>query len=199
MFEKTLAYFCAPALAGIKPSNLVSLQKAEIPDVHAQVMRFNETFSGIGICAEILCECDKRALVILYRPALLEKTLAQPEIRQLLARYGYAESLSLEEKLSVLKEHLTHSEFPHEIGAFLGYPAADIDGFIRCHGKGRGACRRMEGLCGQAKGKGVVCTLRKLPKGASFQSKRGKKLSADFPRGIIPFVLHIILRRFYHE
>ncbi len=53
MFEKTLAYFCAPALAGIKPSNLVSLQKAEIPDVHAQVMRFNETFSGIGICAEI--------------------------------------------------------------------------------------------------------------------------------------------------
>ena len=43
-------------------------------------------------------------------------------LRQLLARYGYAESLSLEEKLSVLKEHLTHSEFPHEIGAFLGGP-----------------------------------------------------------------------------
>ena len=180
MFEKTLAYFCAPALAGIKPSNLVSLQKVEIPDVHAQVMRFNETFSGIGICAEILCECDKRALVIIYRPALLEKTLAQPEIRQLLARYGYAESLSLEEKLSVLKEHLTHSEFPHEIGAFLGYPAADIDGFIRCHGKGAVLVGEWKVYADKQKAKALFARYKSCRKALLSKVNEGKSLAQIF-------------------
>ena len=35
--DQILAYHCAPALAGLKPSNLVSLSRGEVPDLEERL------------------------------------------------------------------------------------------------------------------------------------------------------------------
>lgn len=40
--EQTLAFRCAPALAGIKPANLISCDLAEYPSLDGELERLNE-------------------------------------------------------------------------------------------------------------------------------------------------------------
>ena len=56
MLEALLAYYCAPAFAGIKPSNLVSLNKLKFPDLHKELCRLNNELNPNDIYIEILCE-----------------------------------------------------------------------------------------------------------------------------------------------
>lgn len=131
MLDTIIAYHCAPALAGIKPANIFSCRKSEYPGLRIELERLNAQFNRKGICLEILCECEKRALVMLYRKDRLEERLAEPEIAELLSGCGYPEEGSLSEMLDALRDRISGSgEFPHEIGAFLGYPIGDIYGFI---------------------------------------------------------------------
>ena len=44
--------------------------------------------------------------------------------------FGYNSQGSVEDCIDYLISRLTMEEFPHEIGAFLGYPLSDILGFI---------------------------------------------------------------------
>lgn len=130
MFEKTIAYFCAPALAGIKPANIVSCYKDKIPDIHKKIANLNAQLNKKDIYLVVLCECEKRALVMVYRRKLLLKYLETSEISNLLKEYGYKKYSDEEGYINRLKSRLEFDVFPHEIGAFLGYPAHDIYGFI---------------------------------------------------------------------
>ena len=63
----------------------------------------------------------------------------QPKLRELIGQYGYKES-NIEEMLAHLSERICEctaqgNGFPHEIGAFLGYPMADVQSFIEKDGK----------------------------------------------------------------
>lgn len=128
--EALLARVCAPALAGIKPSNLVAVDKIKYPHADEELARLRVTLGTRGICLDTLCECDDRALVLVYRPQLLSRTLCEPAIASLLSTFGYAPDASLAGQLCRLRCRMSCDEFPHEIGAFLGYPAADIRGFL---------------------------------------------------------------------
>lgn len=134
--EKIIARQCAPALAGIKPANIVSLDKKKYPEAESEIVRLNEAFNKIGVHFEIICECDKRILVFVFRPKLLESYLENEGIREFLSSCGYSESGKLFEKLELLKRRMKNEDFPHEIGAFLGYPIEDIYGFINHKDKG---------------------------------------------------------------
>ena len=80
---------------------------------------------------QIMCRCQKRQLVLLYRPKLLQKRLEQPEIRRFLLRYGYTADMDLAACLMRLQNRIAEKpEFPHEIGLFLSYPPEDVLGFI---------------------------------------------------------------------
>lgn len=136
MFEKTVAYFCGPALAGIKPSNLVSLSKADEPDIYTKVNNLNIRLNKKGIYAEILCECEKRVLLLVYRKKALLSYLGRTEIKEFLISCGYDENFELQKYLGILKSRLNMCDFPHEIGAFLGYPLHDIYGFINHKNEG---------------------------------------------------------------
>lgn len=135
MFERTIAYHCAPAMAGIKPSNLVSCSKSKYPNVHQQIDALNSKLNAEDIYLDIVCECPSRVLLIVYRRANLLAQLRDPAVAAFLESYGYASDGSLEDYLELLSERLDCDKFPHEIGAFLGYPLHDIAGFIRCQGK----------------------------------------------------------------
>ncbi len=180
MFERNIAYFCAPALAGIKPGNLVSLQKADFPDVHDRISRLNETLGKVGICADILCECEKRVLLFVYRPILLESYLERADIRKLLSRYGYDPDFTLTRKIAHLKERMTEKDFPHEIGAFLGYPTEDIKGFIRYHGKGCVLCGEWKVYGDPAKAKVLFARYKKCRKALLSRVEEGKSLVQIF-------------------
>lgn len=128
--ERIIAFHCAPALAGIKPANLVSCHKSKVGDIGGEVERLNAQMNGKDIFFEIMCECENRALVLVYRKELLRRTLKDKGIYRFLRAFGYPQDVTVEEYLDFLKSRMKNSEFPHEIGAFLGYPLHDIHGFL---------------------------------------------------------------------
>ena len=91
---------------------------------------------------EILCECERYALVFVYREELLAAAIG-PEAEDFLAGCGYRHGLTLAEKIARLRSRLGKcGEFPHEIGIFLGYPVEDVRGFIANEGRNFKACAR---------------------------------------------------------
>ena len=133
--EYFLAYYCAPALAGIKPANIVAYRKSKNPCILSEIEKLNNIFNRKDIYIEILCECKERILIMLYRRKRLCEYLNNPQIKNLLKRYDYPKQFSLQEYLKLLRGRIAlgcceTEKFPHEIGAFLGYPIHDIYGFI---------------------------------------------------------------------
>lgn len=135
MLEKLIAFHCAPALAGIKSANIASCNKSRIPDVHRKIAVLNRQLNCRDIYIKVLCECEKSVLVIVYRKEKLLKQLQDSETAHFLQSYGYGSAHSVDEYIAILKKRLTQKDFPHEIGAFLGYPIQDIYGFIADGGR----------------------------------------------------------------
>ena len=138
--EKLLALHCAPALAGVKPSNLFTLHFSEGRPEARELREAAESLLACGVKMEILCECERYALVLVYREELLAAAMG-PEAEDFLADYGYKRGLTLAEKIARLRPRLGKcGEFPHEIGIFLGYPVEDVRGFIANEGRNFKAC-----------------------------------------------------------
>lgn len=134
-FEEMLAFHCGPALAGIKPANLVSLSREEFPLLPFLAEEYSRQMECIGLRFRVVCRCRSRHLLLVYRENRLKAQLHRPEIAAILEEAGYP-SDGMEQQLTVLEQRLSGGAFPHEIGAFLGYPAADIRGFQRDQGRG---------------------------------------------------------------
>ncbi len=130
MFEELIAQHCGPALAGIKPGNLVTCYKKKMPDVKTEIDRLNRELNPKDIFIEPVCECSERILLFVYRKKQLHAYLCKQEIQSLLQSCSYPASQNTEMYLQHLKSRLKQNDFPHEIGAFLGYPIHDIYGFI---------------------------------------------------------------------
>lgn len=130
MLERLIAHYCGPALAGIKPANIVSCDKRRMPHVHTQLECLRTELGDKGICIDILCQCEKRVLVMVYRESVLSAHLKKKEMADFLSGYGYGDLTTAAEYIEILKSRMKHDDFPHEIGVFLGYPLHDIQGFI---------------------------------------------------------------------
>lgn len=129
MSEKLLAYHCGPAFAGIKPANIVSLQKTK--EIFEDISKLNASLNKKDIYIEILCECNVRVMIMVYRHKQLFEYLSRREIHNFLVKTGYPRENDLQKYIAFLKKRLSENcDFPHEIGAFLGYPMCDICGFI---------------------------------------------------------------------
>lgn len=128
--ENVIGYHCAPALAGIKPSNLVACYKDKGYDVSAEMKRLNTELNCRDIYFEPICECEKRVLLLCYRKKVLGKVLDMPEVKDFLSDFGYSEATDIDTYIEILKSRFCKSEFPHEIGIFLGYPLHDVYGFM---------------------------------------------------------------------
>lgn len=139
-FEQTLAFHCAPSLAGIKPADLISWQGTP-GETGALLAAYSQGLGGAGICFRLLCRCRSRCLVLVYRQGHLERQLKRPEVRALLRQDGYPVDGGVDAMLDHLGERMARSDgFPHEVGLFLGYPAEDVEGFRRNGGQGYKCC-----------------------------------------------------------
>ena len=138
--ELLLAGHCAPVLMGEKAANLVSLSRSVFPDPQTVMQYCSRVLGQSGICAEILCRCERRALLFLYRPDRLHACLAHPTARQILHETGYPRFGKLSEQIDFLRSRFEQVACPHEIGLFLGYPPQDVLAFIRTGGAGCKLC-----------------------------------------------------------
>lgn len=158
-FEKKLAHFTAPTLLGIKCASLVSLSREEF-DIPAYAAAFNAQAVRGGLQMQIMCRCQKRQLVLLYRPKLLQKRLEQPEIRRFLLRYGYTADMDLAACLMRLQNRIAEKpEFPHEIGIFLGVPFGRCGRLYHASGGELQAVRLLEGVRKRGAGTPDICQL----------------------------------------
>ena len=131
MPEKILIENCSPTLAGIKTANLVSLEYTD-PALAAEDIRdMNRLFVCKGLRAVPLAYLKSHVLLYLYRPDKLRQDMTNKLARDILKEYGYSCSNPDTCVAQLARRIRSSSSFPHEIGLFLGYPAADVDGFIR--------------------------------------------------------------------
>ena len=135
MLEKMLIIHCAPTLAGIKTGNLFNCRTKSSAKLRLEVLKANRKLKNKGICLEILRIKNSSALILVYRPNLLMKDLRRTGSDDFLARFGY-QNVNLQYAISRLKKRFAEqTEFPHEIGLFLGYPLKDVIGFIENGGQ----------------------------------------------------------------
>lgn len=130
MSEEALVKFCSPTLAGIKAGSLFSCSYPSKNELYAFLRRGNTALREKGIRIIPLRAKDGKALIYVYRPSQLKCRLQESDARTLLSERGYS-SPSCSRCLAQLMRRLDqNSEFPHEIGLFLGYPCEDVRGFI---------------------------------------------------------------------
>lgn len=140
--EEALALHCAPALTGVAPANLVSLPLAQYPGLSALLEAYSVRLREAGIALTPLCQCQRRVLLLVYRPAFLACRIQERHTARYLSRLGYPVEEGLDRCLETLRQRLERNgDFPHEIGLFLGYPLADVVGFCALGG----ACAKLSG------------------------------------------------------
>lgn len=128
-----LAEKLAPVLLEVKPASLLRLTNCRTPAggrqfdlfrVHASVI-----LSELKLECRILKQNNDNLVVLFYRSPVLARHLAQPQHAAFLRECGYSGTLS--GALDELRRRCgTNGKFPHEIGAFLGYPLKDVRGFL---------------------------------------------------------------------
>lgn len=136
-FEKCIALHCAPTILKEKSANLMSLSAINVEDIEGKIKKYNEELNEEGLTFNIICKCEKRFLLLVYRKEMLEACLRKKGALKILKENGYYTDCSLEMLLNQLSYRLKIQEgFPHEIGLFLDYPVEDVDCFIRENGAG---------------------------------------------------------------
>ena len=134
-FEHTLAFHCAPAMAGIKAADLISWPGAP-EETLTLLEEFNKSMGPTGIKLRRMCFCRGRSLILVYREKRLKEYLAREEVQVLLERDGYPVEDGLEAMLEYLAQRMLDTPgFPHEVGLFLGYPVEDVEGFRKHDGR----------------------------------------------------------------
>lgn len=129
-FERALAMHTAPAMFGIKPSNLIMLE-GDKATLHRYAERFNQRAGAKGLKIRELNRLGGRTLMLLYNERLLAKQLSDKAVRSMFKSFGYGRCCHTCEYLDVLSKRIrVQGDFPHEIGLFLGYPVEDVKGFI---------------------------------------------------------------------
>lgn len=124
----------APTLAGLKPASLFTCHKKEYPNLNADLAYLNEKLESRNICFHIVASRPTYHLVLLCDQRLLWAHLQHKDRKAFLASYGYPIQ-SLDEAINQLKCRMEHTDFPHEVGIFLGYPLEDVKSFIEENGK----------------------------------------------------------------
>lgn len=130
--KEQIAMQCAPFLTGIKISNLFIVPRCHWNEV---VSLFHYT----GISISIVFSSEDRITSLLYRAEELEVYLNRVNVARIMKELGY-QTLELEQVLQEFSLRYRSSmkkrgDFPHELGLLLGYPVADVIGFMQNRGK----------------------------------------------------------------
>ena len=128
--ERLLAFHSAPALCGIKASNLINLSKSDVSNLIDEINILNES-NKPKMYFTFLKESNDNALLLVYKRKTLEEHLFKEENIKFLESIGYERSNNIFDYIDELKYRINNNDiFPHEIGVFLGYDLLDTLEFI---------------------------------------------------------------------
>ncbi len=130
MSEEMVIRCCAPTMARLKTGNMFT----SVFETHGQMIndlrRLNQRLGHKGLRILPLRWRNREALLYLYRPKMLERDLHDPLARKLLSECGYTCADASGCLIRLISSLRTEEGFPHEVGLFLGYPPADVEGFM---------------------------------------------------------------------
>ena len=136
-FEYLMGLHGAPFFTGLRPACLLSFRKSRYEDFEGLLASYQPCFCCKGISVFCLSEGREFTLLLFYRKELVEAALGRREARELLQELGYRGEDNLGGMLEFLRARMQlRKSFPHEVGLFLGYPPADVRGFIEHGGQG---------------------------------------------------------------
>ena len=141
-FAFDLASLCAPTLAGLKPASLFRYQPGAGQSGSAMAAAWHAALCDRGVAVRVLKNCPRTGavLVYVYRPAQMDTLLKNCDVLHFLQSEGYRPGTE-DALLAQLSQRLCcEGDFPHEVGIFLGYPLADVVGFIQNHGQNFTVC-----------------------------------------------------------
>ncbi len=126
--ELQIVLQCAPTLSRLKTSNLLI-----VPREDEDKVRF--ILRHLGILGYRLVYDRKKVIFLVFNRDMLEEYLGKKDVQQFLASYGYRSDSfgyilrTFQSRYQAYVQKRT--DFPHEIGAILGYPLWDVTGFIK--------------------------------------------------------------------
>ncbi|MGP1612656.1 MAG: DUF3793 family protein [Catonella sp.] len=127
-----LALQCAPVIAGMKISNLLTISAKKIGDL-------SEILEHTGLSFRIIYPGKKRLVILVYREGELRKYLNYAKVKAFISECGYEHTDINKIFPRFVRNYISYMEnkknFPHELGLLLGYPIEDVEGFIRNNGK----------------------------------------------------------------
>ena len=129
MSSDFIVMHCAPTLSGVKVGNLVTQAYSSREELYDFINAQDELLRRKGVRIMLMRVSEKQALIYVYRQKQLASLLSRDSVQQFLSGFGYRD-FSPAACLGLLKSRLLLSDFPQEIGVFLGYPLADIQAFI---------------------------------------------------------------------
>lgn len=131
MSEELLIKYCAPTLAAIKTGNMFSCGFEDEESVRDFMRRLNRTFRKKGIRTIPLRSSKNKMLIYVFRPSFLKKDMENEMTVNLMSELGYCCNNVEKCVAKLIKRLKESSDFPHEVGIFLGFPPEDVYGFIR--------------------------------------------------------------------
>ena len=140
-YEHQLAYHCAPTIKGIKCGSMVAFRINSDNSFRNFLTKHHQCLKCHGIEYLQLTRQKNHSLMLFFRPQLLTRLIKRPLAIDILKKFHYPLPKAIDEHaLPALLEHLKKriaqcDGFPHEIGIFLGYPPADVQGFIQNKGQ----------------------------------------------------------------
>lgn len=133
--EALLVRHGAPTLAGLKTASLFTCRYDSLSALYGEIRQLNRRLGHKGVHLLPLRCGGNQALLYLYRPAYLERDFSNAGARRLLREAGYGDLRPGRCLPHLMRRLAAKDAFPHEIGLFLGYPAEDVQGFIRHKGR----------------------------------------------------------------
>lgn len=130
--EAQIALQCAPLITGLKISNLLIIPKENLHQVQTLLKRTQFSYCILGTM-------EKKATLLLFRKDELEEYLSQQPVNSFFRKMGY-DSVVLADLFPIFRSRYMdyiqgNGDFPHEMGLLLGYPIADVEGFIENQGR----------------------------------------------------------------
>ena len=176
MPEEDVVRFCSPTLAGLKTGSLFNCRYPSEEAMRADLREWNKRLKPKGVRVLPMRYSMGKALIYLYRPGRLHGDLRDPVACGLLENRGYPLGDPDRCVVCLARRIKDASEFPHEIGLFLGYPPDDVLGFIR-NGAARCKCVGDWKVYGdEVRAKQLFQQYRKCTAAFSDQLAKGKTL-----------------------
>lgn len=131
---KYLLVKTAPVLYGVKPSILLRLNNCpklrHVGHYQTFCRRQEEILRQLRLDCRIMKRDENNIQILFYQPRQLREHLERSVHRRFLDRHGYLGCRDMESCLTELQRRFVRSDFPHEIGIFLGYPLKDVAGYM---------------------------------------------------------------------